>query len=52
MKWRYKIRGAHVHVRVYVKGVFAGALIFLIEEFDDIRRESNKIKLIQFEEEK
>lgn len=52
MKWRYKILGAHVHVDVFINGANAGRLIFRIEEFEDIRRESNRIKLITFEESK
>lgn len=50
MKWRYQIKGAHVHVDVFVNGANAGRLIFRIEEFEEIRRESNKIRLIQFEQ--
>ncbi len=51
MKWHYSIKGAHVHVRVFINGATAGTLIFRIEEFNDIRREANKIKLIEFNEE-
>lgn len=49
MKWRYKIVGAHVHVDVFMNGANCGRLIFRIEEFEEIRRESHKIELIEFE---
>ena len=50
MKWRFKIRGVHVHVDVFINGANAGQLTFRIEEFEEIRRESNRTGLIKFEE--
>lgn len=48
MRWYYQIAGGHTHVRVFMNGAKCGDLCFRNEEFEEIRRESNKIRLIEF----
>lgn len=39
MKWVYRIKGEHTHVKVYINGAFSGSLTFRNNEFEQIKED-------------
>lgn len=46
MKWYFKIRGGHVHVRVFMNGGRCGNLCFRDYEFTEVQRNHSVIQFI------
>lgn len=49
MKWKYKILGNYVHVRVFMNGALCGALTFQLGEFNELQEQYQG--MITFEKE-
>lgn len=46
MRWHFKVRGGHTHVRVFMNGGKCGDLCFRNDEFTTVQRNHSAIQFI------